>query len=361
MKRLFVPLWYPPEDSPAGGFYRAQRMIESFRNYEPAVVASDSFPVNVTRILRYPTRMLYSSSRIWFGVIRALNWLWSTLAMIALGLLWRRHFDAVYAGPSEILPISLAGLVVGKIRRIPVVLCNLNVRDTRFWPINKLVHNSADSIITVSNALAQELRDARISKPIAVGTIGVDDLSLPNETPEYDAIFVARLTEAKGIFDLLQIWRLVCDARPGSRLVCAGPATPSAAIRIRETVNTLQLQDVVTFYGPVGGEKWRLYSRSRICVFPSHVEGWGIVPIEAHLAGLPVVAYDLAAYDATIAHSPGATLVRCGDVTAFASTVLGELASPHTNIAEIRAWAQRFTWDSAVAQEEGILDEVLRA
>jgi len=164
---------------------------------------------------------------------------------------------------------------------------------------------------------------------------------------------------AKGIFDLFEIWRLVCDVRPGARLACAGFVPPHLVRRIRRTLRLLRLESNVALLGPVSeNDKWQLYATSRICVFPSHVEGWGIVPIEALLAGVPVVAYDLGAYAGTIAQCAGAHLVRVGDVAAFAQEALALLSNEEIDRAALAQWAKRFTWEAAASEEEGILDSV---
>jgi len=88
VRNLFIPLWYPPEESYAGGFYRAKRIVESLQKYKPYVVASDTFPLHTTHLLRYPTRTIRAISPQWFKLVRALNWAWSTLAIVMLGLAW---------------------------------------------------------------------------------------------------------------------------------------------------------------------------------------------------------------------------------------------------------------------------------
>jgi len=360
VKRLLAPLWSPPEPSFAGGFYRAKRILESLDRLEPFAIASDTFPIGVPNVRRYPTRRLGTASALFFKVVRAVNWMWSTLAIIAMGLAWREKFDVVYGGPSEILPISLSALVIGKLRGIPVVLCNQNVRGTEFWMLNREVHRAADAIVTVSEALAEELRSEGLRVPIYVGTNGADDGSLPEQPPRYDGVFVGRHTQAKGIPELFEAWRRVCDARPDARLACAGFIAPHVNERLRAALRSLKLEANVSLLGPISdGEKWQLYATSRLCVFPSHVEGWGIVPIEAHLAGLPVVAYNLPAYDNTIAKSPGAKLVQLGDVNAFADSILDFLSTDRIDRETLRSWAKRFTWSAAAAREEQILEQAL--
>lgn len=41
---------------------------------------------------------------------------------------------------------------------------------------------------------------------------------------------------------------------------------------------------------------YSLLKSSKVFVFPSHEEGWGIAVCEAMAAGLPIVAYDLAPF-----------------------------------------------------------------
>ncbi len=362
MKRLLAPLWYPPESGFAGGFYRAKRILESLDRWEPSAIASDTFPIGLPNVRRYPTGALGTASALFFKVMRAVNWTWSTLAIIAMGLVWREKFDVVYGGPSEILPISLSALVIGKLRGIPVVLCNQNVRDTEFWALNREVHRAADAIVTVSEALAEELRAEGLRGPIYIGTNGADDCSLPAQPARYEGVFVGRNTEAKGIFDLFSAWRRVCDARPDARLACAGFIAPNVHARLRAALRSLKLETNVSLLGPISdGEKWQLYAASRVCVFPSHVEGWGIVPIEAHLAGLPVVAYNLPAYRDTIVKSPGATLVPVGDVRALARATLDFLSADRVDRETLRSWARRFTWSAAAAREEQILEQALES
>lgn len=359
MNRILAPVWYPPEPAFAGGFYRARRILESLTRWEPSVIASDTFLIEVRKIRRYPTRALASWK--FFKPIRAINWFWSTVCIVVLGLLCSNDADLVYGGPSEILPISLGALIVGKLRGIPVVLCNQNVRDTELWSVNRIVHKSADAIITVSDALAGELRREGLTQPIFVATNGVDDLSISTQEIQYDAIFVGRHTKAKGIFDLLQAWRIVCDVRSNALLVCVGTVNPDLRQKVDSIVRSLHLESNVVFRGPIPErQKWEAYAASRLCLFPSHVEGWGIVPIEAHLAGLRVIAYDLPAYTSTIAQSPGATLVPDGDVRAFAAAAIEQLSSGAHDEAALKRWAQQFTWRAAAAREEVILDGLIR-
>ncbi len=184
--------------------------------------------------------------------------------------------------------------------------------------------------------------------------VGVEDASVPRQQPEYDGIYVGRHTAEKGIFDILRVWAACCRHDPTLRLALVGPCTEDMRAQLRQKISELGLTENVTIFGTVDEAlKWELYAKSRLCVFPSHVEGWGIVPIEAHLAGIPVVAYDLPAYEETIRYSAAASLVPVGDVEAMAGAILQRLSCPLTEgeVEAVRAWSHQFTWARAVERE----------
>jgi glycosyltransferase involved in cell wall biosynthesis len=287
--------------------------------------------------------------------MRAFNWVAHCIAMTWCGITDRERIDFVYAPYGEIISVALAAFLVSRFRRVPMIFCNLNVRGVPLWTFNRFLHKRADLIITLSDALMTELRDAGITAPVKIGLVGVEDESIPRQAPLYDALYVGRHTPAKGIFDIVRVWARCVASQPTLQLALAGHCAEDVRNALTRMLNQLGIQDNVTLLGPVTEEqKWALYARSRVCVFPSHVEGWGIVPIEAHLAGIPVVAYDLDAYAATIRHSPSARLVPDGDVDAFALAVADVLGRPY-DPEPSRIWAQQFTWAQAVAREVELL------
>ncbi len=364
MKKAFVPLWNPPEGGFAGGVVRARAFIERQAAFELLVVSSDSADIVDSRVRGVVRRLrfswAYAPRGFAFTAMRLLNWFLHAVAMIREGLTARTAFDFVYVPTSEILPSAAAGYIVGRLRRIPVIFCNLNVRDVPLWALNRAMHRHADYVITLSESLARELRAEGISAPIGIGLVGVDDESVAKGPPAYDAIFVGRHTRAKGAFDAIEIWAACCKSDPTLKLAMVGPCNPEAAESLRALIAERNLSQNVALLGPVDeAEKWSLYARSRLCLFPSHVEGWGIVPIEAHLAGLPVVAYDLDAYEETIRNSPAAILEPVGDIGAMAEAVRRTLQTNDFDGDVARRWAQRFTWAGAVEREVSLIDSAI--
>lgn len=361
-KRIFAPLWHPPEGGYSGGGYRAKRLLELMSDFQYVATDTDSTDVNTSsingRLLLIHARRLYARGR-WFGLLRVANWFWTFVATTAIGLSDRSSYDLVYVSYSELIHLTLAAFIVARARRIPLVLCNLNVRGTTLWSLNKHLHNRSQLVITLSEGLREELLRSGVTTPIALSTVGVDDhavQSTPNK--EFDGIFVGRHTTEKGVFDLIDIWERCCKTRPNLKLALVGPCTDAVRAQLKRSIADRRLEQNVVILGPVTEDtKWRLYARSRVCVFPSLVEGWGIVPIEAHLSRLPVVAYDLPAYDETIAKSPYATLCDVGDREAFSQATLARLEFLEGE--QARSWALHFNWTSAAEREYSLLRNVL--
>lgn len=359
--RLFVPLWHPPEESYAGGFYRAKRLLEQMDAFSFEVTDTDTSDLRAEaiagRLTRIPARRLYATGPF-FKPMRALNWSWTLVATLALGIVRCRACDAVYVPTSEIVPLSVAAFVLSRLFAIPLVLCNNNVK-TEAWRLNRWIHDRSALVITLSRSLRDELAASGIRSRIEITGVGVDDRAVPRAPLLYDAIYVARHTVQKGALDLVEIWARCCAKRAGLKLAMVGPCSPVMERPIRALLARYGLERNVDLLGPVPeAEKWRLYASSRVCAFPSRVEGWGIVPVEAHLMRLPVVAYRLRAYDETIAQSPAAALCDVGDYDAFAAALLNFLTHVEGGDAA-RAWALRFSWPRVVRRERDLLAEML--
>lgn len=104
-------------------------------------------------------------------------------------------------------------------------------------------------------------------------------------------LFVGRLTEAKGIVDLLDAMPLILGRHPGARLLLMGVAdTPEQEFALRISVRQRDIEQRVTFLGSMqGATKVLAYATAHVLVLPSLTEAFPVVIPEAMAAGLPMV------------------------------------------------------------------------
>jgi len=177
----------------------------------------------------------------------------------------------------------------------------------------------------------------------------------------YDACFIGRIHEQKGIFDLVSIWALVCKDRPDSKLVILGWGDSGKVARLKNEIVRHDLTQNVDFLGFLDGpQKIAILKSSRILVFPSVRESWGIVVAEALTAAIPVVSYDLPILKDRLSY--GVRTVPLAHMEKFARAVLQLLQDP---VAYERAKdecamiSSTLDWDS-VAQETLLDFQALR-
>jgi glycosyltransferase involved in cell wall biosynthesis len=104
-------------------------------------------------------------------------------------------------------------------------------------------------------------------------------------------------------------------------------------------------------------EKYSLLKRSRVCLFPSRVEEWGIVPQEALASGLPVVVYDLTVYEENIKPCEAVFCLPIGDIEGMAHRVIELLAGSELKQYELVGpdFVRRFGWDEVAEREFQVL------
>lgn len=128
-------------------------------------------------------------------------------------------------------------------------------------------------------------------------SVGVDVAAAeqaPTQEKQFDAIWIGRVHRQKGIEDLLATLAFLAERVPNFRAVLVGQLETA----LRPRIEALGLKPNVVFTGLVAddAEKFRLFKSSRVFLMPSNYESWGIVIAESLACGVPVVAYDIAAY-----------------------------------------------------------------
>jgi len=172
-----------------------------------------------------------------------------------------------------------------------------------------------DLVFTGTHFGANQLRRLGRKKPVIITGVGIDLEEFREDPPTHDkkiwdALFVGRMAPEKGIYDLLHIWRKVVNEIPEAKLAAAGKRVQPYYNRWLNELKRMKLQQNVFHLGELKrGELIKTYYSSKIFIFPSRIEGAGIVIAEAMAAGLPVVARRLPTYEHIYAGAPALYMV----------------------------------------------------
>jgi glycosyltransferase involved in cell wall biosynthesis len=112
----------------------------------------------------------------------------------------------------------------------------------------------------------------------------------PRDRPT--VFFLGRLSEPKGVWDLLAAVRPVAEQVPNVRFVVGGTAEfPAVEAEIARAAAEPGLGARVEFPGTLtGDQKLAAFAAADVFCLPSHLENQPVVLLEAMAAGLPVVS-----------------------------------------------------------------------
>ena len=172
------------------------------------------------------------------------------------------------------------------------------------------------------------------------------------------ALFSGSLEPRKNLSVLLAAWRELLGQHPSPEaptLVLAGPSAWGPAVELAGLPDGA----VRTTGYLADGELAALCAGAALLAYPSLYEGFGLPPLEAMAAGVPVVAADLPVLRETLGDL--AELVDPLDATAMAGAlakVLDDGGGPQAAAAR-RAHAARFTWAACAEATMGAYQAAL--
>ncbi len=228
--------------------------------------------------------------------------------------------DVIYVPDSELSHLTLPAILLKFMKGNKVVLANLNVNT--ILPerlLNIILHKFADQIITISNALKSDLKRSGITTTNINGVgFNKQEFKIRDTKKIYDAVYVGRHIPQKGIWDLLEILNTITATLPNFKLVTIGNTPSHFKPIIANKIHELNLENNVSLLGDISdSEKMTILDQSKLMIFPSSQEGWGIAPMEALSKGLPVIAYNLPVYIESIGESGAFRVVPVGDIKKF--------------------------------------------
>ncbi|MGZ3505779.1 MAG: glycosyltransferase family 4 protein [Vulcanimicrobiaceae bacterium] len=200
--------------------------------------------------------------------------------------------------------------------------------------VMQLVFHRADVAVANSAFTKRLLVEAKIQTPIVVSRCGIDRAPLYRAPAAVPTILsVGRLVRRKGFDMMIEALPALLDRFANLRYEIVGVGPDCA--RFRERVRELGLDDHVAFLGDISDEELQqAYARAWCFALPTRrvgtgdVEGFGIVYLEAAMAGLPSIGGLNSGAEDAIADGKSGLLVDGNDPAAIARAVGYLLADP---------------------------------
>ena len=140
-------------------------------------------------------------------------------------------------------------------------------------------------------------------------------------------LFLGRLVYEKGVQHLIAAMPKILANYHDSKLIIAGKG--GMLDELRQQVNYLNIGHKVYFTGYLDAKKvCKMYKAADISVFPSTYEPFGIVALEAMLAGVPTVVSDVGGLDEIVEHKVNGMKSYAGNPNSIADSILNLLYDP---------------------------------
>lgn len=172
---------------------------------------------------------------------------------------------------------------------------------------------------------------------------------------------VSRLMKYKGLQFAFSALSKLRESLPDVKLLVAGsgPYQQELSRMARE----MGVSHHVNFLGRLSEEcKFKLYGQSRVAIYPSYREGFGISVIEANSMGTPVVGWDVPGSRDSIVNGTTGLLAPFPNEIAFAdrlSTLLTDDATWLSLSDRALKWAQEHSWDRSAEKFERVIENKL--
>lgn len=166
-------------------------------------------------------------------------------------------------------------------------------------------------------------------------------------------LYVGRLVYEKGIQHLIAAMPKILSNYHDAKLVIAGKG--GMIDELKAETSSLGLDNKVYFTGYMDSKKvQKMYKCADVAVFPSTYEPFGIVALEAMLAGVPTVVSDVGGLDEIITHGVDGMKSYAGNSNSIADSVTALLYDHQlaTNISKKarQKVKEQFNWEK-IAQD----------
>lgn len=219
-----------------------------------------------------------------------------------------------------------------------------------FFQISLILLKKADIIFVISEDLRKYLIKKGFDKNnlVLTGNAVEQDLikkAKPNPKYKIDALFVGRINETKGIYDMLDVLEIVKKKYPNFQLAIMGRGDINTERKYKEEIKKRSLRENVKFLGFKSGlEKFNIIKSSKIFLFLSKSESFGIALLEAVCCGIKSFAYNLPAYR-NIYKNGEVLIFEKGDFVSVAEAIIKTFQEKDFGNPTGEKLLDKFSWD----------------
>lgn len=140
-------------------------------------------------------------------------------------------------------------------------------------------------------------------------------------------LFMGRLVQEKGVQHLISAMPKIIKKYNNIKLVIAGKG--GIEEELKNQAKNMGLSEKIYFTGHLSSKDVsKMYKCVDISVFPSTYEPFGIVALEAMLAGVPTVVSDIGGLDEIVTHGENGIKSYAGNSNSLADSIISLLFNP---------------------------------
>jgi glycosyltransferase involved in cell wall biosynthesis len=317
-------LFLMPVAPPVGGVAQISQDLfdsELQSEFKVEVLNLTSRPGERLRTFTVEASSFYSTGLLWLKLIAKLVSFRPHIVYVASCYDWSYLRDFVFMFTAKLFGAKVVchfhGRRSGPLFGTPSAMVRLFLYLTTY---------SFDRIIFLSQGLKESLvpvfRTGKTKAEVIPNFVDVCKFRSPYSSDAHEAriIFIGRLSDDKGIFELLKATSLLLSEGRSLRVDILGVAETIDEERVvRNFVSSSGLNPVAVFHGvKTGGEKARLLAAATLFVFPSKVEVFPLVLLEAYASCLPAICACVGAVPEILKDGENGFLVQPGDTAALA-------------------------------------------
>lgn len=234
-----------------------------------------------------------------------------------------------------------------------------------------LIKLKADTIFVVNNQVKQYFLDKNYKKPIIVAGNGLDTNliesqinSLKNIKASNHICYFGRLSPTKGVLDFPILLSEVIKKYPKIHLDLIGIVQPGIKEILIKKFNQNNCQGHYTIHNFIDNkiDIFKIILKSKVIVFPSYEEGWGISLFESIMTKRPVVAYNLPIFKEIFKNKLETAPI--GNIQILSQKTIKfiknySLQSTKKYIDVCYQTAKKYDWNSVFAKEKKAIKNIL--